>query len=131
MQRWLIIRTRVRWEKKVARLLIGKGIETYCPLIRKPRQWSDRIKTIELPLLKSHLFVRISEEQRTAVRLTEGVVNFVYENGKIVIIKEKLIQQIKEFHQNHEEVSVIKTEGQAKISPTMLVGPLSKFLQPN
>ena len=118
MQHWLVIRTRSRWEKKVAQLLTGKGVETYCPLVKKRRQWSDRVKTIELPLLESYLFVRIREEERMVVRLTEGVVNFVYANGRIVTIKENLIQLIRQFQQDHLEVSVMKTETQGEISNT-------------
>jgi transcription antitermination factor NusG len=106
MQNWLVIRTRPRWEKKVTKLLLEKGIETFCPLVKMRRQWSDRVKTIELPLLKTLLFVCITEDQRTTVRLTEGVVNFEYWDGKPVVLREKMIQQIKQFQQLHPQVFV-------------------------
>ena len=80
--RWFAIYTRPRWEKKVNHLLLQKGIESYCPLNKVRRKWSDRIKTIEEPLFKSYVFVRIADEERTPVRMTNGVVNFVYWNGK-------------------------------------------------
>ncbi|MDQ3278734.1 MAG: UpxY family transcription antiterminator [Bacteroidota bacterium] len=102
-----MIQTRPRWEKKVARLLTQKGIETVCLLVKERRQWSDRIKTIEKPLLKSLLFVRIREEQRSSVRLTEGVVNFMSRNGKPVALTEKLVQQIRKFQQIHPEIEAI------------------------
>jgi transcription antitermination factor NusG len=108
MQNWLVIRTRPRWEKKVTQLLAAKGIEIFCPLVKERHQWTDRIKTIDLPLLKSHLFVRINEEQRTAVRLTEGVVNFMYKAGKPVIIREKLMQQIREFQELHSPITAVE-----------------------
>jgi len=96
-QKWYAIYTRPRWEKKVNGLLVQKGIEVYCPLNKVRRRWSDRIKTIEEPLFKSYVFVRISDEERTGVRMTNGVVNFVYWNGKPALIKEKEIQTIKLF----------------------------------
>ena len=80
--KWYAIYTRPRWEKKVNHLLQGKGIESYCPLNKVRRKWSDRIKTIEEPLFKSYVFVKIDEEARTNVRMTDGVINFVYWNGK-------------------------------------------------
>ena len=49
------------------------------------------MKTVEEPLFKSYVFVKVSEEDRTAVRMTPGVINFVYLDGKPAIIKEKEI----------------------------------------
>lgn len=109
MRNWSVIRTRARWEKKVVELLRQKGIEAFCPLQKSKSQWSDRVKTIEKPLLKSFVFVKISEDQRTEVRLTEGVLNFVYRSGKPVVVKEKLVQGIRQFQQAYAEVVVMET----------------------
>ena len=106
MSKWLAIYTKPRWEKKVHQLLIDKGIESYCPLNKVKRKWSDRIKTVEEPLFKSYLFVKVTDDDRTKVRLTNGVVNFVYWNGKPAIIREKEIQTIKRFLDEHENVQL-------------------------
>ena len=95
----------------MAKQLFEQGIEVFCPLVKEQRQWSDRLKAIETPLLKSCLFVRIDEEQRTPVRLTEGVINFVYRSGKPVVIKEKQIQQIRQFQLEHPHIFVIENSG--------------------
>jgi transcription antitermination factor NusG len=106
MAKWFAIYTKPRWEKKVNQLLIDKGVECYCPLNKVKRNWSDRTKTIEEPLFKSYVFVKVTEEERTKVRLTNGVVNFVYWNGKPAIVREKEIQTIKLFLDEHENVQV-------------------------
>lgn len=106
MSKWLAIYTKPRWEKKVHQLLSAKGVESYCPLNKVKRKWSDRVKTIEEPLFKSYVFVKVTDEDRTKVRLTNGVVNFVYWNGKPAIIREKEIQTIKRFLDEHENVIV-------------------------
>jgi transcription antitermination factor NusG len=106
MTKWLAIYTKPRWEKKVHQLLIDKGIESYCPLNKVKRKWSDRIKTVEEPLFKSYVFVKVTDDDRTKVRLTNGVVNFVYWNGKPAIIREKEIQTIKRFLDEHENVQL-------------------------
>lgn len=103
-KQWLAIYSRPRWEKKVARLLQEKGIECYCPLNKVRRQWSDRIKTIEEPLFKSYVFVRVSEVERSSVRLVQGVVNFVYWLGKPAVVKEREIETIKKFLNEYEGV---------------------------
>src|SRR3954462_4857025 len=106
--RWYAIYTRPRWEKKVNTLLSEKKIESYCPLNKVRRKWSDRIKTVEEPLFKSYVFVKIDDAERSNVRMTNGVVNFVYWNGKPAVIREKEIQTIKRFLNEYEQVEVVK-----------------------
>jgi transcription antitermination factor NusG len=42
--------------------------------------------------------------------MTDGVINFVYWNGKPALIKEKEIQIIKRFLDEHENVELVKIE---------------------
>lgn len=105
-RKWLALYSRPRWEKKVNQLLTDKGLESYCPLNKVRRKWSDRVKLVEEPLFKSYVFVRVDDEDRTVVRMTPGVVNFVYWNGKPAVIREKEIQAIKRFLDEHENVEV-------------------------
>jgi transcription antitermination factor NusG len=122
--RWYAIYTRPRWEKKVTALLVQKGIESYCPLNKVRRKWSDRIKTIEEPLFKSYVFVKIGDEDRTNVRMTDGVVNFVYWDGKPAIIKEREIQTIRKFLNEYEQVSVVKMEFEPHERVRVTAGPM-------
>ena len=109
-RKWYAIYTRPRWEKKVNLLLKEKGVESYCPLNKIKRRWSDRLKTIEEPLFKSYVFVKVGDGEKTAVRMTTGVINFVYWNKKPAIVKEKEIQIIKRFLDEYENIEVYPTE---------------------
>ena len=109
-RRWYAIYTRPRWEKKVNLLLTEKGVESYCPLNKIKRKWSDRLKTVEEPLFKSYVFVKIDDGEKTIVRMTHGVINFVYWNKKPAIVKEKEIQTIKRFLDEHENIVVYPIE---------------------
>jgi transcription antitermination factor NusG len=122
--KWFAIYTRPRWEKKVNGLLLQKGVECYCPLNKVRRKWSDRIKLVEEPLFKSYVFVKVTDEQRTDVRMTNGVVNFVYWNGKPAIIKEKEIQTIKRFLDEHENVEAVKMEVKEGERVVVTSGPM-------
>ena len=104
--KWLAVYTKPRWEKKVNKLLLEKGVESYCPLNKVRRKWSDRIKTVEEPLFKSYVFVKVNDSDRTAVRMTNGVINFVYWDGKPAVIKEKEISAIRRFLDEYENVQV-------------------------
>ena len=88
------------------------------------RKWSDRIKTVEEPLFKSYVFVKIDDEDRTAVRMTNGVVNFVYWNGKPAIIKEKEIQTIKRFLDEYENVEAVKIDLAEGDRVQVVAGPM-------
>src|SRR5258705_3464594 len=103
-RKWLAVYTRPRWEKKVHQLLTTKGLESYCPLNKVRRKWSDRIKIVEEPLFKSYVFVKVSDEDRSAVRMTPGAINFVYWQGKPALIREKEIAIIKRFLNEYENV---------------------------
>ncbi|HXD78095.1 MAG TPA: UpxY family transcription antiterminator [Puia sp.] len=101
---WYVVYTKPRWEKKVYTLLTDKNIEAYCPLNKVRRKWSDRIKWVEEPLFKSYVFVRVAPEDQPAVRLVNGVVNFVYWLRKPAVVKAREIEVIRKFLNEHEEV---------------------------
>jgi transcription antitermination factor NusG len=122
--KWLAIYSRPRWEKKVNQLLAEKGFESYCPLNKVRRKWSDRVKVVEEPLFKSYVFVKVNEEDRTAVRMTLGVINFVYWEGKPAVIKEKEINTIKRFLNEYENVEVQPMSLQVHQRVKITTGPL-------
>jgi transcription antitermination factor NusG len=122
--KWYAIYTKPRWEKKVHNLLSEKGIESYCPLNRVPRKWSDRIKVVEEPLFKSYVFVRVDESQRTDVRMVNGVVNFVYWNGKPALIRDREIEAIKRFLNEHTDVQVVRADLKPEDAVLITAGPL-------
>jgi transcription antitermination factor NusG len=101
---WYVVYTKPRWEKKVYTLLTDKNIEAYCPLNKVRKKWSDRIKWVEEPLFKSYVFVKVAAEDLTGVRMINGVVNFVYWLGKPAIVKNKEIEIIRKFLNEHDEV---------------------------
>jgi transcription antitermination factor NusG len=103
-QNWYALYTKPRWEKKVHRMLTERGMESYCPLNKVKKKWSDRVKLVEEPLFKSYVFVHVVDEERTAVRQVDGVLNFVYWNGKPAIVRDKEIQDIRRFMNEYEDV---------------------------
>ena len=109
-RKWLAVYTRPRWEKKVNQLLIEKGVESYCPVNKIRRKWSDRVKVVEEPLFKSYVFVKVNDEDRSAVRMTNGAINFVYWDGKPAVIKEKEITAIRRFLDEYENVEATPVE---------------------
>ncbi len=111
-KKWYAVYTKPRWEKKIDARLIKKGIESWCPLQKVERQWTDRKKIIEDPLFKSYVFVRIDVKERSDVLMTDGVLNFVYYLGKPAVIRDEEVNNIKMYlSEKDARVSLISDEG--------------------
>lgn len=110
--KWYALYTKPRWEKKIDAVLIKKGIESWCPLNKIERQWSDRKKIVEEPLFKSYIFVHIDMKNKLPVLQTDGILNFVHYLGKPAVIKEEEIDLIKHYlAEKDARVSLISREG--------------------
>ncbi|MDY0907435.1 UpxY family transcription antiterminator [Pedobacter sp. CFBP9032] len=104
--RWYPVYTRSRAEKKAFDELNRKGITTYLPLHKTLKQWSDRKKFIEEPLLKSYLFVYISTKEYAEVLMTNGIARFLYFSGKIASMPEQQIEQLKLLLATEQELTI-------------------------
>jgi transcription antitermination factor NusG len=96
-KQWHVIYTKSKWEKKVDELLMQKGYESWCPVQKQERRWSDRKKIIDVPLFRSYVFIKASKEDYTAILSTAGVVNFLYFEKKPAIIRDAEIEVIKKY----------------------------------
>jgi transcription antitermination factor NusG len=94
---WYALRTRSRHEKMVAEQLEKQGIENFLPLVKQVRQWSDRVKEVELPLFSGYAFVHVvlSSHDRLRVLQTHGVAGFVGINSCGTPIPASQIQDIR------------------------------------
>lgn len=132
-KKWYALYTKPRWEKKIHHSLQIKGFESYCPLNKVRRKWSDRIKVIEEPLFKSYIFVRLNEADKTEVRYVDGVLNFVYWNGKPAVVKDEEIIEIKKFMSEYEDVQVnkidVKPADEVVINQGVMMGASGRVLR--
>ena len=95
IRKWYPVYTHARAEKKAHKALLKKGIETYLPLNRQLKQWSDRKKWVEEPFIKSYLFVNISDQEQMEVLMTKGIARFIYFSGKITPMPDSQIDNLK------------------------------------
>jgi transcription antitermination factor NusG len=89
--KWYALYTRSRCEKMVFQSLFRAKYHVFLPLIKQKRIWSDRIKTIAMPLLPSYVFVRAMASDLPKMLCFPGVVRFVSFNGKPSEVREKEI----------------------------------------
>lgn len=103
-EKWFALYTRSRHEKLVHQELQKKGIETFLPLRKITRHWSDRVKKVETPLFSGYLFVHTSLDNRFDILNTRGSVRFVSFNSLPVPVSEKELAAVRCFLE--EKISV-------------------------
>ncbi len=99
-RKWYALYTKSRNEKKVYQNLIEKNIETYLPVEKKLKQWSDRKKWVEEPMIRSYIFVKIFLYELQDVLQTPGVVTIIRFGGSPEAIPENQINTIKKILSN-------------------------------
>lgn len=80
--KWYALYTRSRCEKKVQQDLERVQIHAFLPLVKEKRQWSDRLKTVVLPLLPGYIFVKSAPVDLKRALYCPGVVRVVSFCGK-------------------------------------------------
>ena len=96
MKKWFVIYTKPKQELKVVTELSKIGIFSYCPTVKMLKQYSDRKKKIEKPLMPSYVMVYIDECRRSTVFSIPGIVRYLFWLGKPAIIHESEIDIMKQ-----------------------------------
>lgn len=92
---WFALQTRYQHEAKVTRILENKGFETFLPMHQTIRRWSDRDKTILLPLFPGYVFVSEIEHRQYEVLNTHGAGTIVSFAGVPAPISSEEIDSIR------------------------------------
>jgi transcription antitermination factor NusG len=91
---WYAVYIKSRAEKKAQTELQQKEIESFLPLQRRLRQWSDRKKWVEMPLIPGYIFVRVSRKEYDAVLQSSFIVSYVRFEGTAAIIPDNQIRYL-------------------------------------
>jgi transcriptional antiterminator NusG len=74
---WYALQVKVNHEVRVAAALQSKGYETFVPLYKTTRRWSDRLKSLDRPLFPSYAFCRFDPEIKHGIVSTPNVTRIV------------------------------------------------------
>mgnify|MGYP001024823505 CR=1 FL=1 len=95
-KKWFVLKTKPRSEKKVTGRLEALGIEVYCPLKKELRQWSDRKKKVEVPVLPSMVLVHLEENERHLVFNVPGVLSYLFWLGEPAVVRDREVDVLQE-----------------------------------
>ncbi len=93
--RWFALTVRYQHERRVEGVLCANGVETFLPIFRSRRQWSDRVKQQEAPLFPGYVFGRFSLPERVSVLNTPGVARIVGFGGVPVPLEDQEVGNIR------------------------------------
>jgi transcriptional antiterminator RfaH len=85
-----------------------QGFESWLPLQKTLKNWSDRKKWVEEPLFHSYVFVRIQESNRLKVLQIPGIVRFIHFSGKPAYIRDNQMETLKKIITGANKVEVTK-----------------------
>jgi len=121
---WYAVYTKPRSEKKLADRLNDKGIEAYLPMRRTLKQWSDRKKMVDEPLITSYVFVNVPQENYFDVLNTPGAVKYIWFCGKPAVIPSSQILTLKLIISNNLEIDSVSADLEKGTQVKVVSGPL-------
>lgn len=92
---WHVVYTKPLAEKKVAERLQLLGMAHYLPLYTTIKQWSDRKKKLEKPLISSVVFVQCSAAELQLLYNVQGFSRILHHNGKPAVVQAHEIQNLR------------------------------------
>ncbi len=122
---WYALYTKSRAEKKVQEELTKLEIKSYLPLKKVLRQWSDRKKWVEMPVISSYIFINIPKRDYKKVFEVNGVVAYVSYKGKACTIPDSDIEAMRRTIENQMDFDVENSKLEKGQIITVTSGPLS------
>jgi transcription antitermination factor NusG len=106
VSKWYAVYTHPRAEKQVYERLVEAEIETFLPMQKTYRIWSDRKKLVERPLISSYIFVKTNNHNFPKVYKTQGVVKFVTFEGVPASIPQNQIDILRLLINSNADIEV-------------------------
>jgi transcription antitermination factor NusG len=96
-ENWYGLQTRSRHEKIVVQRLAERGVKTFLPLVTEVHRWSDRKKSVQVPLFSCYVFAKFApkREERLCVLRVEGVFGLVGSGGEGAPIPDEQIDAVR------------------------------------
>jgi transcription antitermination factor NusG len=92
---WYVLYTLPHHEAKAKRDLEQQDITAFLPMRKEIRFWSDRKKSMMVPMFSTYLFVNIGRKERAQALKPAGVIRFLDSNANPSIVADDDINLIK------------------------------------
>lgn len=92
---WFAVKVRSRSEPLATAALRNKGYDPYSPTYATRRTYSDRVKTVNLPVFPGYIFCRFDPATRFTILNTPAVIQIVGFGGSLTPIADEDIDAIR------------------------------------
>jgi transcriptional antiterminator RfaH len=124
---WFALYTKPRQEFKALIKIEAACIEFYLPTIIKIKQWRDRKKKIEEPILRGYIFIHGNEKERLIAMQNSSIVRTICFQGKPAVIPDWEMENLKKFLSHSADIIVSdKIEIGTKVK--IMEGPFSDIV---
>ncbi len=108
---WYVVYVKSRQEKKVNALLQKLHLQSYLPLAKKMKKWSDRKKLVYEPLFPSYVFVHVNQQYDfSKILAIDGICSFIRFEGKFARVKDEELNNIKVLLSgNYENIEAVNS----------------------
>jgi transcription antitermination factor NusG len=98
LESWYGLQCKPRHEKIVAQRLQERGVTTFLPLVTEVHRWSDRQKSVEVPLFSCYVFARFAPNRTERLRVlrVDGVFGLVGAGGEGASIPYEQIDAVRQ-----------------------------------
>jgi transcription antitermination factor NusG len=92
---WYALHVRSQHEKMVFAQLDAKRHEAFLPMYSVRHRWSDRWKTVSMPLFPGYVFCRFDVTRRSSIMITSGVIDLVRSGAEPAPIENSEIETVR------------------------------------
>ena len=126
-KKWFVAYTYPQAEKKIHTGIQKLGFESFLPLHKVRRQWSDRVKLLEVPLFPSYLFIKTIPGKIQELLNVYGIARFLFFEDKYATISEDEIELIKNITEKNKSVTLLPGLFKAGQKAIINRGPFSGY----
>jgi transcriptional antiterminator RfaH len=114
LRKWFVVKTNPRAEKRVFERISSIGIEAYLPLVTTMRQWSDRKKKVDIPLINSTLFINCLETELSKLYDIQGFHSVLFYLKKPAVVRDYEINNLRILLKEQIEYQTLDKENLVK-----------------
>ena len=85
---WVVLRTRPRCEKKVARFCEGQGASVFLPLLSRTHRYGGRTRTFTSPLFAGYVFALLNMDQFNKVQRYQHVARLLRTVDQLGLVRQ-------------------------------------------
>lgn len=103
---WFVYYTYPKAERVIKEEFQKANFEVFLPIHTINRQWSDRVKSLEVPLFPNYIFIKSSKNEIYNIIRHPKIVKYVAFDGRPAVLKDKEVYIMQEISSNHKHIEI-------------------------